>query len=101
MYINNELFFPFGIYLHLVNQNDLKQINRTHLNVIVSYNNLSLPTMDMIEKTQNGRIKLIYTVKDIIYLNKTTCQPAGEEGDYKEYVKKINDIKNHPILIYK
>ncbi len=50
MYINNELFFPFGIYLHLVNQNDLKQINRTHLNVIVSYNNLSLFTMDMIEK---------------------------------------------------
>ena len=99
MYINNELFFPFGIYLHLVNQNDLKQINRTHLNVIVSYNNLSLPTMDMIEKTQNGRIKLIYTVKDIIYLNKTTCQPAGEEGDYKVYVKKINDIKNHSILI--
>ena len=25
MYINNELFFPFGIYLHLVNQNDLNK----------------------------------------------------------------------------
>ena len=99
MYINDELFFPFGIYLHLVNQNDLKQINRTHLNLIVSYNNLSLSTMDMIDKTQNGRIKLIYTVKDIFYLNKSTCLPVGEEGDYKEYVKKINSIKNHPLLI--
>ena len=56
MYINNELFFPFGIYLYLVNQNDLKQINRTNLNLIVSYNNLTLDTMDMIDKTQNGRI---------------------------------------------
>ena len=99
MYINNELFFPFGIYVHLVNQNDLKQINRTHLNLLISSNNLSLATMDMIDKTQNGRIKLIYSVKDIFYLNKSICQPVGEEGDYKEYVKKINYIKNHPILI--
>jgi len=53
----------------------------------------------MIEKVQNGRIKLIYTVKDIFYLNKSTYKPADEEGDYKEYAKKINSIKNHSLLI--
>ena len=45
-------------------------INRTHLNLIVSYNNLSLSTMDMIDKTQNGKIKLIYIalIRTIIHI---------------------------------
>ena len=37
MFVNGELFFPFGIYLMTVKESDLKLINKTHLNFILPY----------------------------------------------------------------
>jgi len=99
MYLNNELFFPFGIYLYGVNQNDLIQLNRTHLNFIIPYSNISIDTMNMINETQNGNIKIIYSIRDIFQINSTTCNVLNEENDYKDYIKTINKLKEHPLLI--
>ena len=37
MYVNGELFFPFGSYLITVKQSDLALLNKTHLNFIMPY----------------------------------------------------------------
>ena len=38
MFVNNELFFPFGISLINVKESDLILINKTHLNIIIPSN---------------------------------------------------------------
>jgi len=86
MFLNNELFFPFGIYLYEVNQKNLIQLNKTHLNFIIPYSNISIDTMNMINETQNGKIKIIYSVMDIFRINSKACNVLNEENDYKDYV---------------
>ena len=99
MYINKELFFPFGIYSKGVSESDLMQINRTHLNFILPYYDITKDTMDMIDRTQNGKIKIIYSIKEQFHFNSSTYQVLNEEEDYKEYIKKVNTFKDHPLLI--
>ena len=99
MYINKELFFPFGIYVNRVSENDLIQLNRTHLNFILPYAPITIDDINMIDRTQNGKIKIIYSIKDIFKINSTTCEVLNEEEDYKEYINKINILKDHPLLI--
>ena len=99
MYINKELFFPFGIYVNRVSENDLIQLNRTHLNFILPYAPITIDDINMIDRTQNGKIKIIYSIKDIFKINSTTYEVLNEEEDYKEYINKINILKDHPLLI--
>lgn len=103
MFINNELFFPIGLYATYGNQSELKEINRTRINVIMpvyeSYLKRMGRTMDMINITQNGRIKVLFHIKHIFKINVSTCEVLNEEEDYKAFVKMINEYKSHPLLI--
>jgi len=74
-------------------------LNKTHLNFIIPYSNISIDTMNMINETQNGKIKIIYSVMDIFRINSKACNVLNEENDYKDYVYTINKFKNHPLLI--
>ena len=62
MLVNGELFFPFGVYLINLKESDLMLINKTHLNSILSYRLIDKKTMDMIYKTQQGRLK-VYLIR--------------------------------------
>ena len=103
MFINNELFFPFGLYVPYGRESELKEINRTHLNFILPcfecYRKTIENTMNLINITQNGRIKVLFHVKDVIKTNTSTCEVLNEEEDYKIFVNRINEFKNSPILI--
>ena len=53
----------------------------------------------MINRTYNGKIKVLFHVKHIFEINIDTCEVLNEEKSYKKYVKTINEFKNHPLLI--
>ena len=103
MFINNELFFPFGLYVPNGYESELKEINRTHLNFIVPfyecYRKTIRKTLDMINTTQNGRIKVLFHVQNIFEINRDTCELLNEEEDYKKFVDTINEFKNDSLLI--
>ena len=99
MFINDTLFFPFGIYLMGVTENDLIQVNKTHLNFILPYSQINKATMDMIYNTQKGKIKVMYAVNGLYNFNSSTCTYSNEEENYKKFVNKINEIKEHPALL--
>ena len=98
MFINDELFFPFGIYLMKVEERDLIEVNKTHLNFILPYSQIKKTDMDMIYQTQQGKIKVMYSVKDMYTFNSTTCSDMNEETNYQKFVNKINELKDHPAL---
>ena len=99
MFINDELFFPFGIYLGTVEEKDLIQLNKTHLNFILPYSQIDKKTMDMVYETQQGKIKVIYSVKDMYTFDNVTCSDTNEETNYNKFVTKINQFKdNHALL---
>ena len=56
-------------------------------------------TMDMIYETQQGKIKVIYSVKDMYTFDSVTCSDSDEETNYNEFVAKINQFKDHPALL--
>ena len=99
MFINNELFFPFGIYIY-GSYRELIEVNRTHLNFILlnpeHYGQTVINTLNMI---QYGKIKVLFDIGYIFKLNRTTCEVLNEEEDYKKYVKMINEHKNNSLLI--
>ena len=99
MFINDELFFPFGIYLGTVEEKYLNQVNKTHLNFILPYDQLDEETMDMVYETQQGKIKVIYSVKDMYTFDADTCSDPNEEANYNEFLAKINQFKDHPALL--
>ena len=97
MLVNDELFFPFGLYAVGGTENELMTINRTHLNIILS-GYLSKRRMDMIQETQQGRIKTIYCVNKY-NLDQKTLTDLNEEENYKTLVNTINELKDHPSLL--
>ena len=103
MFINNELFFPFGLYVPYGYEKELKEINRTHLNFILPcyecYRKSIRKTLDMINTTQKGRIKVLFHVKQIFEINTDTCEVLNEEEDYRTFVDTINEFKNNSLLI--
>ena len=72
IFITNELFFPMGISGFYTEQ-DLIQINRTHFNLVSVSNDKTMRTMNMVNRTQNGKIKIRYSLDSIYKVNKTTC----------------------------
>ena len=98
MFINDELFFPFGIYLSGVSETDLIQLNKTHLNFILPYNRISKKEMDMIYETQQGKIKVMYCLDKLYTFDYNSCSDLKEEENYKKFVDKINELKEHPAL---
>ena len=98
MFVNEELFFPFGISLS-VRESDLMLINKTHLNFITPSSLLNKKTMDMIYTTQQGKIKVLYHINKLYNLDHNTCTNLNDEENYKQLVDKINEIKDHPNLL--
>ena len=103
MFINNELFFPFSIYVRYGNESELMAINRTHLNFITpwyeSYKESLNDTLNMIDKTQNSRLKILIHLVDLFHIDMDTCETLNLEEDYKKFVKKINNFKDHPLIM--
>ena len=104
MYLNNELFFPLGIYTDYAYERYLKYINQSHLNFIMPYIQLGKNDLIHVQNTQNGKIKVIYNVKSVYNWNKPSdgtkgCIDMEEEKNYKNILKKINDFKDLPHLI--
>ena len=103
MFINNELFFPLGLYVPYGSEKGLKEINRTHINFILPcyecYRDSIGKTLNMINMTQNGKIKVLFHVKHIFEIDTNTCEVLNEEEDYKTFVKTINEFKDHPLVI--
>ena len=56
MFLNGELFFPFGIYFNINKEPDLMLINQNHLNLVFASNK---NVMDMIHTKSQGQIKVI------------------------------------------
>ena len=101
IFVNNELFFPFGIYLTAtVKESDLALINRTHLNVILPYRQMNKKLMDMVYTTQKGKIKVIYGLNFMYSWDENTCTNLNEEENYSQFISKINQFKDHPNLLY-
>ena len=102
MFVENELFFPFGMYIYGTVR-ELLEINRTHLNFILlgptNYRQTVINTLNMINITQNREIKVLFDVGHIFQLNRNTCEVLNEEEDYKTFVKTINEHKNNSFLI--
>ena len=98
MFINGKLFFPFGIFTGKIEESDLINFNKTHLNFILPYSQLKKDVMDMIYNTQHGKIKVMYSVKDMYTFNQTTCSDDKEEINFVKFLNKIEEFKNHPAL---
>ena len=78
MFINGELFFPFGIYLTNVKESDLLLINKTHLNLILPNIPISKKDMDMISTTQQGKIKVIYALNSLYsFIGRTVSKKSN------------------------
>ena len=99
MFVNDELFFPFGIYLGGVEERDLIEIEKTHLNFILPYAQIEKETMDMVYEKFHGKVKVIYSVKDMHTIDKDTCSDPFEETNYNKFFAKINLYKDHPALL--
>ena len=97
-FINNKLFFPIGIFVNNINETLLEYINQTHLNFIVTYNEISKEDMDMVYTIQKGKIKVMYSIKDMFNFDYDLHIDLKEEENYKKVVKKINELKDHPAL---
>ena len=74
-------------------------MNRTHFNFVSVSNDTSMRIMNMVNRTQNGRIKIVYSLESIYKINKTTCEVLNKEEGFKEFVDTINKVKDHPLLI--
>ena len=57
-------------------------MNKTHLNFILPYDQIDEKTIDMIYETQQGKIKVIYSVKDMYNFHSATCSDSDEEKNY-------------------
>ena len=100
MHVNGELFFPFGTSLFYVQQSDLALLNKTHMNCICPAWILDKRLMDMIYTTQQGKIKVIYGINQMYKLDGRNCiNLKDEEEDYKQFIDKINEFKDHPNLL--
>ena len=55
--------------------------------------------MNKIEETQNGKIKVLFHVGSIIEIDRDNCKVLNMEEDYKIFVQKINQFKDHPLMI--
>ena len=97
MYVNGELFFPFGLYGY-VRESDLLLINKTHFNFIVA-GKLSQKTMDMIYTTQQGNLKVVYSLNHLYNWDLNLSTNLNESEYYKQFVGKINEFKDHPNLL--
>ena len=99
MFINNTLFFPFGIFMMETFQGYLKIVNQTHFNLVLPYWNLNRKDLDYVYTTQNGKIKVIYNVKDIADFDFDKCIASNEEENYIKFKDTINELKGSPALI--
>ena len=100
IFVNNELFFPFGIYLMGVKESDLMLINKTHLNFILPYGFIDKTIMDMIYSTQQGKLKVIYSLQTLYKLDYNKCSNLKDEDEsYKQFIDKINEFKEYPNLL--
>ena len=99
MFVDDELFFPLGIYLSDVKESDLIEVNKTHFNVILPYSQLDKKVMDMIYTTQQGKLKVIYSLKSLYTLDSEKCSDLNEEENYVKFVNKVNEFKDHPNLL--
>lgn len=99
MFINNTLFFPFGIFMMETFQVYLKIVNQTHFNLVLPYWNLNRKDLDYVYTTQNGKIKVIYNVKDIADFDFDKCIASNEEENYIKFKDTINELKGSPALI--
>ena len=55
--------------------------------------------MDMIYTTQQGKIKVAYSLNNIFNWNPNTSTNINESEYYKQFVDKINEFKDHPNLL--
>ena len=100
IFVNDELFFPFGIYLIDVKESDLMLINKTHLNFILPYGLIGKTIMDMIYSTQQGKLKVIYSLQTLYKLDYNKCSNLKDEDEsYKQFIDKINEFKEYPNLL--
>ena len=54
--------------------------------------------MGMIYNKLKGKIKVMYSVKDMYTYDKPTCTDLKEEENYEKFVQKIKEFKDHPLL---
>ena len=92
-------FSHLGFILVQLKKKYLNQVNKTHLNFILPYDQLDEETMDMVYETQQGKIKVIYSVKDMYTIDEDTCSDPFEEENYYKFFAKINYLKYHPALL--
>ena len=99
MFLNGELFFPFGIYFNINKEPDLMLINQTHLNLVFASNK---NIMDMIHIKTQGKIKVIYSLHSLTTLNLdlTTCSDLKEKENYKKILDILDEFKDHPALLF-
>ena len=102
MFFNGELFFPFGVCMEPYLKNFyLEHINRTHLNTILT--TLTPSDLPWVNKTYDGRIKIINFLS-LYTLNHSICQYYNEDGNYKNFIERINAVKkssNYYGMVYK
>ena len=72
MFINNELFFPFGLYV-AGSEFELRPIRRTHINFIfpcyLNDRDSIWESLNKINITENGEIKALFQIKGIFYID--------------------------------
>ena len=98
MFINDELFFPFGIYTVTTNERELMLINQTHLNIVKNLYT-SKKNMDMIYSAKQGNIKIIYGF-NVSYISNSLISDLEKEEYFKNnIIDKVNEFKDHPGLL--
>ena len=97
MFVNEKLFFPFGLFYKMTSENELEIINRTRFNTIATeYLNKNL--MDMLQITQQGKIKIIFNIHEYTLESKKLTDSNNEEN-YKTISNRIKEFKDHPALL--
>ena len=97
MFVNEKLFFPFGLFYKMTSENELEIINRTRFNTIATeYLNKNL--MDMLQITQQGKIKIIFNMHEYTLESKILTDSNNEEN-YKTISNRIKEFKDHPALL--
>ena len=98
MFVNGELFFPLGISSSYTEDEDLKLINQTHFNIMISrFNDYSL---NKIYSTFQGKEKVMHTLNTTPFYIPNPNTIKQKEENYKKYiVDKVNELKDHSTLL--
>ncbi len=95
--IDEQPFFPLGMYWSGINEKDLQKYSRSKFNCLMPYGSPNSRQMDMAQK--HG-LKVIYSVKDWYFGSKGCPGRIKSIADEEPAIRKrVREMRDHPALL--